>query len=261
MEIDIFMRRRRQFTVALIVIVIVTFAAMTITKYDPILGFTSVPNAIIWASSNFYPNEKSLSKLPTIIVKMRETIFLSIAATTTASVFALLFSLLGSKTTKINNTISAITRVIASAFRNIPDTVWAMVLLLSFGQSALTGYFALFFTTFGILTRAFVETIDEVSSDSVDALEATGATYFQIVSQGIIPSSIPQIVSWILFMIETNIRSSTLIGLLTGTGIGYTFSMYYKSMDYNAASLAVIFIILSVIIIEFISNYVRRVIL
>ena len=261
MNIDIFRKRRGQFTVALIVIVIVTFVSMTITNYDPILGFTSVPNAIIWAVSNFYPNEKSLSKLPTIMTKMKETVFLSIAATTTASILALLFSLLGSKTTKINNFIGTITRVIASAFRNIPDTVWAMVLLLSFGQNALTGYFALFFATFGILTRAFIETIDEVSSDSVDALESTGATYFQIVSQGIIPSSIPQIVSWILFMIETNIRSSTLIGLLTGTGIGYTFSMYYKSMDYNAASLAVIFIIISVIIIELISNYVRRVIL
>lgn len=261
MEIDIFKKRRRQFTAVCIVLVIMTFGAMSITQYNPILGFTSVPNAIIWACSNFYPNAKSLSKLPTILTKMRETIFLSIASTTTASILALLFSLLGSKTTKINNVVGSITRLIASAFRNIPDTVWAMVLLLSFGQNALTGYFALFFTTFGILTRAFIETIDEVGRDSVDALEATGATYFQIVSQGIIPSSMPQIVSWILFMVETNIRSSTLIGLLTGTGIGYTFSMYYKSMDYNAASLAVVFIVLSVIIIELISNYVRRVIL
>jgi len=62
-------------------------------------------------------------------------------------------------------------------------------------------------------------------------------------------------------MLETNIRSSTLIGLLTGTGIGYTFSMYYKSMNYSAASLVVISIVLAVFVIEFISNYVRRVII
>jgi len=259
--IDIFVKRKKQLVIFWTGIIVVTLGSMIITRYDPVLGITAIPKAIIWACSNFYPTEESLSKLPKILSKLRETIFLSIAATTTASILALLFSLFGSKTTNDNSVISTITRLIASVFRNIPDTVWAMVLLFSFGQNAMTGYFALFFTTFGILTRAFIETIDEASSDCVEALKSTGASYFQIVSQAVIPSSTPQLISWVLFMLETNIRSSTLIGLLTGTGIGYTFSMYYKSMNYNAASLVVISIVVSVIAIEFMSNYIRRVIL
>lgn len=261
MKIEIFNKRRNNLIVFLVILIVITIFSMIITQYDPILGLVSVPRAIIWACSNFYPNAKSLSKLPAIITKMKETILLSIASTTTAAVISLLFSLLGSKTTNNNFVVSSAARVVASVFRNVPDTVWAMVLLFSFGQNAMTGYLALLFTTFGILTRAFIETIDEASKDSVEALEATGASYFQIVSQAIIPSCIPGIISWILFMVETNIRSSTLIGLLTGTGIGYTFSMYYKGMNYNAASLVVIFIVLSVLILELLSNYVRKVIL
>ncbi|MBU3112524.1 PhnE/PtxC family ABC transporter permease [Clostridium lacusfryxellense] len=261
MDIDIFQKKKKKLVIFWIGIILISVGAMTITQYDPVLGITSIPKAIIWACSNFYPNVESLSRLPKILIKLKETVFLSIAATTTASALALLFSLLGSKTTNDSTIISTITRLIASVFRNVPDTVWAMVLLFSFGQNAMTGYFALFFTTFGILTRAFIESIDEASRDSVEALKSTGASYFQIVSQAVIPSCIPQLISWVLFMLETNIRSSTLIGLLTGTGIGYTFSMYYKSMQYNAASLVVISIVLSVFIIEFISNYVRRVIL
>jgi len=261
MRLDIFKKRKKQLVIFWVGIIVVTLGSMIITGYDPVLGITSVPKAIIWACSNFYPNAESLSKLPKILDKLKETVLLSIAATTTASILAFLFSLFGSKTTNDNSIISTLTRFIASVFRNIPDTVWAMVLLFSFGQNAMTGYFALFFTTFGVLTRAFIETIDEASSDSVEALQSTGATYFQIVSQAVIPSSAPQLISWILFMLETNIRSSTLIGLLTGTGIGYTFSMYYKSLNYNAASLVVIGIVLAVFIIEFMSNYIRRVIL
>lgn len=261
MKIEIFNKRRNSLIIFLVVLISITLFSMIITQYDPILGFVSVPKAIIWACANFYPNAKSLSKLPTIITKMKETILLSIAATTIAAIISLLFSLLGSKTTNNNVIISSAARLVASVFRNVPDTVWAMVLLFSFGQNAMTGYLALFFTTFGILTRAFIETIDEASKESVEALKATGASYFQIVSQAIIPSCIPGIISWILFMVETNIRSSTLIGLLTGTGIGYTFSMYYKGMNYNAASLVVIFIVLSVLVLELISNYVRKVIL
>jgi phosphonate transport system permease protein len=125
----------------------------------------------------------------------------------------------------------------------------------------LTGFFALFFTTFGMLTRTFIETIDEVSSDCVEALNASGATYMQTVFQGIVPSSLSEIITWVLFMIETNIRSSTLIGILTGTGIGYLFDLYYKRLDYSSAGLVVLSIVILVIAIEMISTNIRKVIL
>ena len=79
--------------------------------------------------------------------------------------------------------------------------------------------------------------------------------------RGVIPSSMPEIVSWVLYMIETNIRSSTLIGMLTATGIGYLFDLYYKRMDYGSASLVVIAIVILVIAIEIISNRIRKVIM
>ncbi len=261
MEIDLFKKRRRQMTIVTVIIVALIIFFAEITKYDAIKGFTSIPAAIRWMFANFYPNAKSLDKLPSILSKLNETIFLSISSTTTAGVLALVFALFGSRTTKINNFLSSISRFIASIFRNIPVVAWAMILLFSFGQNALTGYFALFFVTFGFLTRVFIETIDEASYESVEALQATGATYFQIVFQAVIPSSLPQLISWLLYMIETNIRSSTLVGILTGTGVGFAFSLYYKSMNYNAASLVVIAIVLTVFVIEIISNYVRRVIL
>ena len=95
----------------------------------------------------------------------------------------------------------------------------------------------------------------------IEALEATGASYFQIVFQAVIPSAMSQMISWMMYMIETNIRSSTLIGILTGTGIGFVFDLYYKSMKYNVAALVVLLIVVAVFIIEFISNRVRRAVL
>lgn len=112
-----------------------------------------------------------------------------------------------------------------------------------------------------MLTRTFIETIDEVSASCVEALYATGATSLQTVFHGVIPSSLPEIISWILYMIETNIRSSTLIGILTATGIGYLFDLYYKRMDYSSASLVVISIVILVIAIEILSNKIRKVIM
>lgn len=261
MQVDIFAKRRNDSLLLFAVIAFLTIGSVFITQYDVIRGFSSIFKALTWGLSNFYPDAKSLTKLPNMLVKLRETVLMSIAATTVAAVFALLLSLVGSRTTRMNGFFSIISRGIASLFRNIPLVAWAMVLMLAFSQSALTGYLALFCGSLGFLTRAFIETIDEVSNNSVEALSATGAGYFHIIFQSILPSSTPQMISWLLYMIETNIRDATLVGMLTGTGIGFYFELYYKSLNYHAASLVVVLIVITVISIELLSNKIRRVIL
>jgi phosphonate transport system permease protein len=261
MDIEIFKRKNNRVTVFWIILIGITLLSAKITDFNFLHGMQTLPKAFSWMFSNLYITAESLEKMPSIMDKLIETIFLSITATTTASILALLLALMGSHTTKVNNFFGSLSRIIASIYRNIPIVAWALILLLSFGQNALTGYFALFLATFGFLTRAFIETIDETSSSSVEALRATGATYFQVVAKAVIPECFPQMISWVLYMIETNIRSSTLVGILTGTGIGFAFDLYYKSMNYNVVSLITISIVVVVIGIELVSNYVRRVIL
>lgn len=261
MQADIFVKRRNGNIIFFLGLALITIGSISITQYDVVKGFTSIIKAITWGASNFYPDAKAMLKLPAMLVKLRETILMAIAATTVASVFALLLSLAGSRTTRLNSIFSVISRGIASLFRNIPLVAWAMVLMLAFSQSALTGYLALFCGSLGFLTRAFIETIDEVSNNSVEALSATGAGYIHIIFQAVLPSSMPQIISWLLYMIDTNIRDATLVGMLTGTGIGFYFELYYKGLNYHAASLVVILIVITIIAIEMGSNSIRRVIM
>ncbi|WP_042161387.1 PhnE/PtxC family ABC transporter permease [Paenibacillus gorillae] len=261
MQDNFFARKRINTLLFCFLMLVITMVSIIATDYDVIRGFTSIPKAAEWAFGNFYPNEKALSRLPDIVNSLIETLLVSIASTIVAAIFALLFAIAGSHTTGMGGLISWISRSIATLFRNIDVAAWSMILLLSFGQNVLTGYFALFFGSFGFLTRAFTESIDEVSNSSVEALRATGAGYWSIIAHSVIPSSIPQLLSWILFMIETNIRQATLIGILTGTGIGFLFSLYYKSLNYNSASMVVIVIVCAIIVIESVSNYVRKVIM
>lgn len=256
-----FAKKRIHSVLLFLLLISITYGAMVVTEYDAVKGLTSIPEAVNWGVTHFYPDAQAIQKLPNILDKLMETLLISVASAAVAGVFALFFAIFGSNTTRINVFFSAVSRGIATLFRNIDVSVWSMILLFSFGQSALTGYVALFFVSFGFLTRAFTETIDEVSASSVEALRATGAGYFSIVMHCVIPSSLPQMVSWLLFMVETNIRSATLVGILTGTGIGFSFDLYYKSLDYNSASLVVLTIVLAILLLEITSNYVRRVIL
>ncbi len=261
MQPDIFQLRRRQGALFFVILAALTYGAILITNYDVVRGLTAVPRAAIWAASNFVPDQESLKRLPRILDKLLDTVLMSIASATVASAFGLVVALLGANTTRLHPWLSLPARGIASVFRNIDVSAWALILLFSFGQSSYTGYFALFFVTFGFIVRVMIETIDEVSTDSVEALRATGAGYLAIISQSVIPACLPQLLSWVLFMIETNIRSATLVGILTGTGIGFQFDLYFKSFNYSSASLVVLVIVVSVLLIEMVSNAIRRAVL
>lgn len=253
--------RKLTYVLVLGIILLIYLFSAYMTEFHLAEGLKSFPNALSWIITNLIPDEKAVSRIPKILSKLLETALLSVSVTVFASIVAFFFSLLGTRITKTPAIVGRTVRIVAAFFRNVPDVVWAMLLMFSFGQNILTGFLALFFTTFGQLTRAFIETIDEVSGSSVEALNATGANYLQCVSQAIIPSSLPGIVSWVLYMIETNIRSSTLIGMLTATGIGYLFDMYYKSIQFPSAGLIVLFMVVLVIAIESVSNQIRKVIL
>jgi len=258
---EIFRARRRQLTLVLLVLVVVVAASSVITQFSYRQAALSVPKAFGWLARNVIPDVPSLGKLPRILSKLAQTIVVSVMATVFATLCAFVFAILGSQATRPHPALSTVVRAVGSVFRNIPVVAWAMVLLLSFGQSLLTGLLALFFATFGFLVRSFLETIDETSRSSVEALQAAGATWGQTVVQAVVPSTLPQVLSWMLYMVETNIRDATLVGILTGTGIGFTFDLYYNALNYRAAGLVVVSIVAVVLIIENISNLIRRVIL
>lgn len=254
------MRPKRHYGSALsfaAILILVTFATILL-EFSYSEAVLALPNAVVWMVENFYPTVDSLGKLPSIVEALVETVLVSVVSATLASIGAFIFAICGAETTKLNNLISVSAKLTASFFRNVPDIVWSMILLFSFGMSVVTGLLALFFVTFGTLTRAFIEVMDDRAGSSVEALTATGGSWLQIIGQAIFPAAISGIISWILYAIENNVRSATLIGILTGSGIGHIFNLYYKNLDYHASSLVVICIVLVVLVLETISNRVRR---
>lgn len=260
-DIDIIRKKNLKLTLGAIIILGLIILTSYIVEYNHIEGIMSIPAAFQWLASNVSFSESSMARFPTVLNQLWQTVLISIVSTTTAAVVSVVFAIMGSSLTALNRPLMFFAKLVASISRNIPVVAWALILVISFGTNAATGFLALFFATFGFLVRAFVETIDEGSKDTVEALKATGATYPQVIFKAVLPGSLPQMFSWTLFMIETNIRSATLVGLLTGTGIGYLFDLYYKQLNYEMVTLITLSIVAAVLIIEAISNIIRREIL
>lgn len=257
-QIEYFKKKRQQTWLLFSGLIIVFIVATVISGFNLTGSLLILPQGLVWLGQNFLPNANTLTYLPLILSKLVETVLMSIAATSTAAILALIFSIIGSRELGLTFFLKVFVRLVASFFRNMPLVVWAMILLLSFKQSEFTGYLALSFTTFGYLTRAFVETIDEQSGAIVESLKASGANYLQIVCQGVIPMASSQLISWVLFLIENNIRDATLIGILTGTGIGFLFDLYYKRFAYDVVGLIILILISVVMALELLTTTIRR---
>lgn len=257
-EKDIFKKRKREKILFFLVIIGIYSIFSNISGFENGTAFLSIPSGIYWLLKNFIPTSNSIKYLPLILKTLLNTVLIGISATMISSIFALIVGLVCSERMGLNKITKIIGKALASFFRNMPVVSWSIILLFSFKQSELTGLLALVFIIFGYLTRTFMEIIDEVPENIIEALKATGANYFQIMFQGIIPTISPQLISWILYYIENSIREITLIGVLTGTGIGFLFNMYYRSFRYDVAGLIVLVVVILVIFIELLSNKIRK---
>lgn len=245
----------------LAVLGLLTWGSAVLTEFDFAQGLEAFPKAFTWLAANFVPNERAWNNLPSILGRLGETVVVSVMATVLAALISFGLALLGSRTTRFHPAATLVIRALASLCRNIPVVAWAMIFLLAFGQTFITGLLALLLESVGFLTRSFLEITDEAAAEPVEGLRSTGAGWGQTVSQAVIPTLLPSLTSWMLFMLETNIRSATLVGLLTGTGIGWSFDLYYKSLNYPSAALVTLCIVAVVLVLEGASNALRKVIL
>ena len=253
-----FLKKHLTFVALIFAFLAICAVSSQFVGFDLPKALRDFPAGFIWFLQKFMPTPSSFDKMGTIGPALLSTVLDSVAASCTAAVLAYVCAVLGSRTTGLGGPMQLIVRAIASVFRNIPIVAWAFLLLFSFKQSEFTGYLALFLQSFGLLTRCFLESIDEMSVGPVEALRSCGAGYLQVVARAVVPMSITQVISWVLYMIETNIRDATLVGMLTGTGIGFVFDLYYKSFRYDTAGLVLILVIIVVIACETASNYIRR---
>ena len=257
-----FFKKKKVRTLTFFFTTAVLYAASAImTRLTAWNAVTGIPRGLYWLIRNFFPSAQSLSVLPLIFKTSLYTAVIAITASTIAFCVACIAAVAGSQTTGRFRVLRIICSGVASFFRNIPLPAWSILLLLSFKQNAVTGFLALFFITAGHLTRAFTEIIDSHAEESYTALEAAGVPYMPIIIHGVLPNVLPLFISWLLYAIETNVRDSALIGILTGTGIGFLFNLYFKSFRYPEAGLIICVLMILVLCIDSISNTVRRILL
>ncbi|MGC1411450.1 MAG: phosphonate ABC transporter, permease protein PhnE [Acetobacteraceae bacterium] len=142
-------------------------------------------------------------------------------------------------------------------FRSVPDIVYALILVWTFGVGPLAGILAIALHTVGALGKLFAEVVENADMRPWEAVRATGGTWAHGVRFAILPQVLPNFLSYVLLRFEINVRGATVIGFVGAGGIGQELYSVISFNYYQEIGAIIVLIILAVSLIDLTSEKLR----
>lgn len=115
---------------------------------------------------------------------------------------------------------------ITACVRAVPTVLWVLIFAVSAGLGSVAAVLGMTFHSAGYLIKAYAESFEEVDNGTIEALKASGANWWQIVFQAVLPSSATALLSWTFLRFEINFSTAIAMGAAAGAGgIGYDMFM------------------------------------
>ncbi|MGI6590532.1 MAG: PhnE/PtxC family ABC transporter permease [Eggerthellaceae bacterium] len=159
-----------------------------------------------------------------------------------------------------NNTVSNIVKGFIAIIRAIPTILWVLVFTVAIGLGSEAAVLGISLHSLAYLTKSYSETFEEVNEGTIEALRATGGSFWQIVFQAILPATVTQLISWTFIRLEINFANAVAVGAFAGAG-GIGFQLFQAgSRYYNLHEVGVIVYacVLVAFALEFCSTRLRR---
>jgi phosphonate transport system permease protein len=145
--------------------------------------------------------------------------------------------------------------------RSINSLIWALLLVSIIGPGVFAGTIAIALRSIGFCAKLLYEAIEEIDHSQVEAIEATGASRWQIMAYGIVPQVMPAFAGISVFRWDINIRESTVLGLVGAGGIGLQLSSSLNILAWPQVTVILIAILATVLFSEWVSARVRHAII
>jgi phosphonate transport system permease protein len=153
--------------------------------------------------------------------------------------------------------LSAPVRGFIALCRSLHYVIVAILFVKAIGFGALAGVAALTIASMGFIAKLFAEAIEEISMKQVEAIRATGAGLGAVLLYGVLPQVASRFTGFCLYQLDSNLRNSTLVGIVGAGGIGGTLFAAFKRFDYDFVAAILLSIIALIFVAELISGRIR----
>jgi phosphonate transport system permease protein len=195
---------------------------------------------------------------PEVVTAIIETVQMALIGTVIGVILAAPFGLLAARNTSPHPWIYQSTRLLLNANRALPEILYALVFVAAVGLGPFGGVLALALGAVGSMGKLYAEAIESIDPQQVLAVRATGANSLLTFIYGVVPQALPLIASYSLLLFEGNIRHASILGLVGAGGIGFLIGKYMALFQYTRLMGAVILLVITVTIIDRVSDALRK---
>lgn len=209
----------------------------------------------VWSGKANVPGERIEGFQTGTIV---ETIAMGLMATLFSTVLALPVSFLAARNIMHRvpggMAIYYVTRTLLNIIRAVDTIVWGLIVIVWVGLGSFAGVISLTIHSVAALAKLLSEEIEHIDPGPVEAVEACGGNFFQVIRFAVVPQIIPSFLSYTLLRWDVNMRSATVIGFVAGGGIGYFVIETIRQGGYQQYAAALWAVAVVIIIVDYISS-------
>jgi phosphonate transport system permease protein len=187
---------------------------------------------------------------------MLETVMIAFLGTLIGTIYALPLSVLGARNIT-NRYMSFLMNVVVVLIRTLPFFVIGLIFIRVVGPGTFAGVLSIGFTSTGMITKLYTESIEDIDRGILDALDSSGASQLQKLRAGILPQLFANFSSHSLYRFDINVRNAIILGLISG-GLGFELNAAIGNFRYRDAAAYLWIIIIVVLMVEFSSSALRK---
>lgn len=154
--------------------------------------------------------------------------------------------------------VYALSRSLIVLGRTFHELIIAIFFVKLFGFGAVAGLLTLTLTSTIFLGKILAEDIENIKEGPVEALRSTGAGFWKVVYYAVIPQVAMKTLGVIIYRFDSNLRHSTVIGIVGAGGIGQSLSASFSRYEFDFSCAILIVIALMVALCEWFSDWIRR---
>lgn len=240
--------------IALAVYVVYALSTLDVSLDRILRGFSQAATLF----GRMFPPNVAPDKVELITTGMLESLQIAVLAT----FFGVLLSLpLGFAAARNLSPVwlAGAARGIIAICRSFHPVIVAILFVKAVGFGALAGILALIVATMGFVSKLFAEVVEELNAKQVEAVRATGAPFFNVLIIAVMPQVMARFVGLTVYQFDSNLRNSTMVGIVGGGGIGAPLFTAYQRFDFDVVLTILLVIIALIMMFEMVSARIRRV--